>query len=392
VSGAGLPARSGSGRRETSRSEPAGIYVHLPYCASRCAYCAFVVTTDASSRGAYFGALEAEAALLVEEARGVEFDSIYLGGGTPSLAPPDAIARLLDALRRRFRIVADCETTIEANPEDVSAAALSDWSAAGVTRVSLGIQSLHDTELAAVGRRHDAARARAAVADAVGSGLSVSADLILGLPEQTADTFGATAGELAASGVGHVSVYLLEVEKSPAMEDDRARRPERYLADDAQADSWMALSGALAALGFEHYEISNWAKPGRRARHNLKYWTRTDTLGLGVSAHELWRGRRRANVSRIDDYLAGTREGRRPLALDRPVNDEEATRERVFLGLRLADGVAAEWLEPFVAADPLLREDYAVWRDAGILVQCDGRVRLTERGFLVSKEVLSRFV
>jgi oxygen-independent coproporphyrinogen-3 oxidase len=371
---------------------PSGIYVHLPYCASRCAYCAFVVTTDTSSRGAYLDALEREAALLSEEARAAEFDSIYLGGGTPSLVPREVIARLVRSLRGRFRILDDCETTIEANPEDVSPGALSAWSAAGVNRVSLGVQSLRDAELAAVGRRHDAARARAALADAAASGLSVSADLILGLPEQTADTFAETAEELAASGVGHVSVYLLEIEKSPALEADRARRPERYLADDAQADSWMALSGALEGLGFEHYEISNWARPGRRARHNVKYWTRTDTLGLGVSAHELWRGRRRANVSRIDDYLARTGTGQRPLALDRPVSEEEAARERVFLGLRLVDGVPEEWLEPFLAADSDLRDDYAAWREAGILAERGDRVRLTERGFLVSNEVLSRFV
>jgi oxygen-independent coproporphyrinogen-3 oxidase len=372
----------------------AGIYVHLPYCASRCGYCAFVVTTDASSRGAYFEGLDREAALLSEEARGEEFDSIYLGGGTPSLAPADAIARLLETLRRRFDVAAGSEITIEANPEDVTRASLAAWAAAGVNRVSLGVQSLRDAELTAVGRRHDARRARAALADAATSGLSVSADLILGLPEQTADTFAATAVELAGSGVEHVSVYLLEIEKSPALEDDRARRPERYLADDAQADSWLGLSDSLRGEGFEHYEISNWARPGRRARHNVKYWTRADTLGLGVAAHELWRERRRANASRIEDYLASVSAGRRPVALDRAVPPEEAARERAFLGLRLSDGIPADWLEPFLAADPALRADYSAWLDAGILIACgDGqRVRLSERGFLVSNEVLSRLI
>ena len=370
----------------------AGIYVHLPYCASRCAYCAFVVTTDASSRGAYLEALDREAELLEEDARDSAFDSIYLGGGTPSLAPPDAIARLLESLRRRFRIVADCETTIEANPEDVTAAALAAWASAGVNRVSLGVQSLRDSELAAVGRRHDARRARAALEDAVASCLSVSADLILGLPEQTAATFAASASELAASGAAHVSVYLLEVEKSPALEEDRARRPERYLGDDAQADAWLGLSAALADRGFEHYEISNWARPGRRARHNVKYWTRTETLGLGVSAHELWRERRRANVSRIEGYLAGIAEGRRPLALDRPVPPDEAGRERVFLGLRLSDGVPAGWLEPLLAADRMLRTDYDAWIETGVLATRGDRVAFSERGFLVSNEVLSRLV
>ena len=385
---------AGASRDAASGREPAGIYVHLPYCASRCAYCAFVVTTDASSREAYFEALEREAALLGREAEEAAdgFDSIYLGGGTPSLAPPDAVARLLETLRRRFAILDDAEVTLEANPEDVAPAALDAWSAAGVTRLSLGVQSLRDAELAAVGRRHDASRARAALAAAEASGLSVSADLILGLPEQTADTFAGSAREIAESGADHVSVYLLEAEKSRTIEDDRARRPERYLGDDAQADAWLALGEVLARNGFEHYEISNWARPGRRARHNVKYWTRTDTLGLGVSAHELWRGRRRANVSRIEDYLSGLGSGRRPLALDRPVGEEEAARESVFLGLRLSEGIPAARIAPFLAADPRLRDDWSAWLDAGVVAACGGRVRLTERGFLVSNEVLSRFV
>jgi oxygen-independent coproporphyrinogen-3 oxidase len=386
IPGAGARADAGEG-------EPAGLYVHLPYCASRCAYCSFVVTTDASSRDAYFGALEREARLLAGEAGAAAgFDSIYLGGGTPSLAPPAAIARLLQALRGLFDVRPGAEITLEANPEDVAPALLDAWSAAGVNRLSVGVQSLRDAELAAVGRRHDAARARAALAAASSCGLSVSADLILGLPEQTAETFAESAGEIASSGAGHVSVYLLEADKSRTLEEDRARRPERYLGDDAQADAWLALAEVLARNGFEHYEISNWARPGRRARHNVKYWTRCDTLGLGVSAHELWRGRRRANVSRIEDYLAGVREGRRPLALDRPVGDEDAARERVFLGLRLSDGIPASWLEPFLAADETLRGDYEGWLEAGVLVRCADRVRFTERGYLVSNEVLSRFV
>ena len=373
-------------------SEPAGIYVHLPYCASRCGYCSFVVTTDASSRDAYFDALDREAGLLERETEGAAFDSIYLGGGTPSLAPPEAIARLLDTLGDRFGFLADVEVTIEANPEDVTPAALAAWAAAGANRVSLGVQSLHDAELAAVGRRHDARRARAALDDATAAGLSVSADLILGLPEQTAESFAASAAAVAASGAGHVSVYLLEVEKSPPMEADRARRPDRYLGDDAQADAWTALAEVLAGRGYEHYEISNWARPGGRARHNVKYWTRTPTLGLGVAAHELWGERRRANVSRIEDYVARVGEGRRPLALDRPVGADEAARERVFLGLRLSDGIPAAWLEPFLAADARLREDFEAWRGEGVIARCADRVRLTERGFLVSNEVLSRFV
>jgi oxygen-independent coproporphyrinogen-3 oxidase len=371
-----------------------GIYVHLPYCASRCAYCAFVVTTDSSSQKAYLRALETEAALLQHSTVGAVFDSVYLGGGTPSLVPPDDLARLLQALCARFAVSSDAEVTMEANPEDVTPDWVEAWREAGVNRVSVGVQSLEDRELSAVGRRHDAARARDALATLVASGLSVSGDLILGLPDQTAESFRRSAVGLAETGVEHVSVYLLEVEKSKTMEEDRRLRQSRYLDDDAQADLWLDLSETLAARGLRHYEISNWSRPGREARHNLKYWTRTPTLGLGVSAHEWWAGRRRANVSALPAYLSALEAGRRPLALDRPCDEAEEARERIVLGLRLCEGVPREEIETWIAGrgDARLPGDYADWLALGLLEQEGSRLRFTERGFLVSNEVLCRFV
>jgi oxygen-independent coproporphyrinogen-3 oxidase len=357
-------------------------------------YCAFVVTTDGASRDRYLEAVESEAALLEAEASGVAFDSIYLGGGTPSLLPAEAIARLLATLRSRFRVAADAEVTLESNPEDVVAGAVAAWRAAGVNRVSLGVQSLADAELSAVGRRHDAARARAALETLCPSGLSISGDLILGLPEQTAESFRASLAGLGDAGVDHVSVYLLETEKSKTIEEDRRLHPERYLSDDAQAEIWLEMGETLAGRGLAHYEISNWARPGREARHNVKYWTREPTLGLGVSAHEFWGGRRRGNVSNLEQYLAALSEGRRPLALDLPVSAAEADREEIFLGLRLAEGIPSARVEAFVvgAGDVRLWNDYEAWLAEGILERTAGRVRFTERGFLVSNEVLSRFV
>ena len=374
-------------------TEPAGIYVHLPYCASRCGYCAFVVTTDGASRERYLAALEREAALLAGEADGTGFDAIYLGGGTPSLLPPAAIARLLAQLRARFHLLEGAEITLEANPEDVTLDAPHAWLDAGINRVSVGVQSLADPELAAVGRRHDANRARAALALLEESGLSTSGDLILGLPFQTPGSFAGSLAGLCDAGVSHVSVYLLETEKSRTIEEDRRAHPERYLADDAQADLWLAMGETLAARGFLHYEISNWALEGRQARHNVKYWTRTPTLGLGVSAHELWAGRRRANVSQLESYVERLEAGHRPLALDQEVSEAEAARERVFLGLRLSGGVPASGIEVLVdGGGTRLRDDYAGWLSEGILKREGSRVRFTERGFLVSNEVLSRFV
>ena len=371
-----------------------GIYIHLPYCVSRCEYCSFVVSTDDSSRDSYLAALEGEAALVARETQGAAFDTVYFGGGTPSRIPLADLGRLHAALARHFRLLPGAEVTLEANPDDVARVPVSAWKEAGVNRVSLGVQSFSDRELAAVGRRHDARAARSALETLLAAGLSVSGDLILGLPEQTPDTFARSAQELAGSGVDHVSVYLLETEKSRTIEEDRRLRPERYLSDDAQADLWLELSGTLARAGLAHYEISNWARPGREARHNLKYWRREPTLGLGVSAHELWDGRRRANVSALAVYIESIGKGKRPTALDQPIGAEAAAREKLMLGLRLSDGVPRSELETFVAGSPdsRLRGDYEAWREEGVLEERDGRVLFSERGFLLSNEVLCRFV
>jgi oxygen-independent coproporphyrinogen-3 oxidase len=374
--------------------KPAGIYVHLPYCRSRCEYCAFVVSTDERSRASYLACLERESALVAPEAEGFPFDSIYLGGGTPSLIPAEDLVLLIARLEDRFEIADGSEITMEANPDDVSASRVDAWGAAGVNRISLGVQSFSDRELAAVGRRHDAEGARAALRALAGAGMSVSGDLILGLPEQTGESFLQSAEELAASGAAHVSVYLLETEKSRTIEEDRRARPGRYLSDDAQADLWLDLGRRLESAGFAHYEISNWARPGFEARHNLKYWQRVPTLGLGVSAHELWAGRRRANVASLPGYIEALASGRRPTALDRRLPAEEEARERVMLGLRLADGIPAEEIESLVAggSDRDLAADYRAWREEGLLQERSGRVAFTERGFLLSNEILCRFV
>jgi len=375
-------------------TESAGLYVHLPYCRSRCGYCAFVVSTDDSSRAEYLEAVAREAALVSAEASAAAFDSLYLGGGTPSLVPPEDLVRLLDELRRRFAVDEGSEVTLEANPEDVTAELAADWKAAGVNRVSVGVQSLQDSELSAVGRRHDADGARRALDRLSQTEISLSADLILGLPTQTAATFRRSVEEVCGSGVAHLSIYLLETEKSRAVEEDRREHPDRYLSDDEQAEAWLEAGESLAARGFSHYEISNWARPGQQARHNVKYWKRTPTLGLGVSAHELWSGRRRANVSGLPSYLSLLRDARRPTAQDEPVTAGDAARERIFLGLRLSEGVPGEEIEGWIgdAGDALLTADYAAWQEEGLLRKDAGLVRFTERGFLLSNEVLCRFV
>ena len=375
-------------------SEPSdGIYVHLPFCATHCSYCTFAISTDLSKRDLYLEMLAREIDIVAGEAAGAAFDTIYLGGGTPSMLPAGRIDRLLATLTAAFRIDAGAEITLEANPDDVSRDALRDWKRAGVTRVSIGIQSLRENELSAIGRLHTVEQARRSRQESVEAGFEVSCDLILGLPEQDEEAFRSGVAELAESGIGHVSIYLLELDKAWKLAADREARPGRYLSDDSQADAYLSASRRLRESGFEHYEISNWGKPGSFSRHNAKYWARTPTLGLGMSAHELWAGRRRGNSRSLPEYLSRLADGRRPTVLDQPIDGLEALREKIVLSARTREGIDRRDLEAWFGAteDSQLSSDWQAWKENGLIESREGREALTEKGFLLSSEVLCRF-
>jgi len=375
-------------------SELAGLYVHLPYCVRRCGYCTFVLTTDFSTRDRYLAALAAEASLAAARAPEARFETLYLGGGTPSAVPAPLLASLLDGLRRTFSFEGMPEVTIEANPDDVTPASISSWRAAGITRVSLGIQSFRDAELAAVDRIHSAADAERALALLVESGMDVSGDLMIGIPGQRGGGFLADVERLAASTIGHVSVYILELDRARRMADDRRRRPERYLSDDAQAEAYLEGGRRLSGAGFRHDEVSNWSRPGKEARHNGKYWRRAPTIGLGVGAHELWNERRRANTASLGAYLEAVEGGRRPTSEDRPIDAVEREREEIILGARTRAGVSADRIDGWLAGrgDAALRDDWKAWMGEGLIELRGDRYVLTERGFLLSSEILCRFV
>jgi len=249
-------------------SSAAGLYVHLPYCVRRCAYCTFVLTTDFSTRDRYLAALAVEASLAAPMARGLPFDTLYLGGGTPSAVPAPQLASLIGDLLAIFPFEARSEVTLEANPDDVAPPAIAAWRAAGVTRVSLGVQAFRDDELRAIDRIHSADEATRALAALLESGLDVSCDLMIGIPGQERQGYLADIERLAATGLGHVSVYILELDKAKRMAADRERNPERYLSDDEQAEAYLEGGRRLTAAGFRHDEVSNWSRPGKEARHN----------------------------------------------------------------------------------------------------------------------------
>jgi oxygen-independent coproporphyrinogen-3 oxidase len=372
----------------------AGLYVHIPYCVRRCSYCTFVLTTDFSTRDRYLAALHREANFVGPETERTVFDSLYFGGGTPSAISAASLAVLLDAFRRAFAFTVDAEVTIEANPDDVTPETVAEWGAAGATRISLGVQSFRDDELRAIDRIHSSSQAQQALDRLLGSGFSVSCDLMIGIPGQKREGFLADVDRLAASPIGHLSIYVLELDKAKPMAEDRKRHPERYLTDDELAEAYLEASRRLADAGFRHYEVSNWCRPGQEARHNTKYWNRTSTIGLGVGAHELWGGRRRANTSSLGKYLDALENGRRPTTIDQPVEGIEREREEIILSARTSEGIPAARIDGWLRerADVALQEDWRAWEKEGLIDRREDRYVLTERGFLLSSEILCRFV
>lgn len=345
-----------------------GVYVHVPFCARRCDYCAFATWTDrAHLMGAYARACVAE----VESAALPPATSVFFGGGTPSLLPVDQLAAVLAAVPRR----PGAEVTVECNPASVSPAILEAYVAAGVTRVSLGVQSTDPAVLAALGRDHDPATARRAAGLVARAGFATwNVDLIFGAAGETVDGWRRTLDEVLALDPPppHVSAYALTVEPGTPLAADAARHP----ADDDQAEMYLVADQALAAAGLRWYEVSNWARPGHECCHNLLYWAQGDYRGIGCAAHSHQAGRRWWNVRTPERYIERVRTGRSPVAADETLSAEERRVEGLQLALRTVAGVPAGAVE---AADlPSLVDVH------------DGRVVLTPRGRLLANEVAAR--
>lgn len=381
-----------------------GAYVHVPFCAHRCSYCSFIALEGRAEEKDYFEGVEREIRSSRVTAAGnasasiFSFDSVYFGGGTPSYVEAHHLGGLFGTLEEVFGLSSDVEITAEANPDDLDAAKIDALLAAGINRLSIGVQSLHDAELTPLERRHDAAAARRAVRAAVAALGNVSADLMIGIPGQTRATLRESVNGLLEAGVSHVSAYLLEIEKAPKLVALKKERPELFADDDETADRWLETDERLEASGLPRYETSNWARPGRESRHNLKYWTRVPVLGLGVGAHSYDGRKRWANTGMLVEYLKRTRVGETPRVTPEENEEDslgrkEGEREWLMLRLRLAGGVPSSSFEEIrnglSSAEALqLRDAFA----AGLLEADAGRVRLTRKGVLLSNEVFAALV
>lgn len=385
-------------------AEALGIYLHVPFCTRRCDYCDFfvVLAADGARIPPYFESLrkDLEQESIRSGLSGTVVDSIYLGGGTPSLARPEAIASVLEDCRRQFLLSPDAETTLEANPETLRPGVIGDWLHAGINRLSLGVQSLSDDVLAPRGRLYDSGEALAVAVAARREGMpTIGVDLIAGLPHETRESFAMGLERLLKEAdPDHISIYLLEtgesLKETPLADSVKAGRT-RLPADEEVVGMYRDALGTLTRGGYEQYEISNFCRPGRRSRHNLKYWRSTPYAGIGPSAHSYLNGRREGRPADLSAWAAWVNsvEGETGRLLDYTLEDPEAAaREALVLELRLIEGVdtarfAGRWgMNPL----ELLGEEIADLDEKG-LVRVDGtRLNLTEDGLLMSNEVFAR--
>jgi oxygen-independent coproporphyrinogen-3 oxidase len=372
-----------------------GLYLHVPFCSAICNYCNFNRGLfDAGQKARYVAALQQEIATAAGPLR-EPADTIYFGGGTPSLLEPAEVARIIDACRRGFDVPADAEITLEANPESVDDARLAAFRYAGVNRLSFGVQSFRDDELRRLSRLHTASRASLAVTEARRAGFdNLSLDLMMWLPEQGIDHWLQSVDAAIALAPEHVSLYLLEVYPNAPLKEDMARARWSQAPDDDAAAMYLGAMERLEAAGLEQYEISNVAKRGRRSRHNLKYWTDGEWLGFGCGAHTTRGGARTKNVSGTDEYIARVADGGGAAVEIRRMSADERLGDALFTGLRLVEGVDLAAVRDRYGVDVWERygADLADQVEAGLVRHEGDRLWLTRRGMLLAHEVMTVFV
>ena len=386
-----------------------GLYISVPFCRTKCSYCNFA--SDVFSRAAYEGYVSRvldDIAKAREPASEIgcilpeTVDSIYLGGGTPSILDPDQLRQIFDALRERFSVVSHTEVTVECAPGTLTPVLIETLLACGVTRVSLGVQSFVDPEAQAVARLHKRATVLEEIARLRQAGLgNINIDLIAGLPHQTAQSWTFSLSETIATGVPHVSVYMLEVDEDSRLGRELIAGGTRYHAhfvpdDEATADFYLQACDSLNATGIAQYEISNFARSGCESRHNLKYWTRRPYLGFGLDAHSMLLTRDLSSVRSVRFWAPDSLDAYMSHAphVVTAVSEHGALEESFFLGLRLNRGVGLERLRADFSRETIAACESAIKEcvQEELLERKGARVCLTARGRLLSNEVFARLL
>jgi oxygen-independent coproporphyrinogen III oxidase len=378
-----------------------GLYLHVPFCGSICNYCNFNRgLLDPAVRERYVPAVEREIALAADGSR---VDTIFFGGGTPSLLEPAEIGRLITACRDAFDVHPVVEITLETNPETSTRERMERFREAGVNRISFGVQSFRDEELGRLGRVHSADRAREAVREARGAGFdNISLDLMMWLPQQTQEHWRFNVEELIAAGPEHASLYLLELYPNAPLKEDMARAGWSQAPDDDAAEMYLWSLDRLERAGYRQYEISNVGRHGRESRHNLKYWQDGEWLGFGCGAHSTRRGVRWKNVSSTEEYiarLAGSEGSGRTLPMSlvaerRELTGSEQLEEALFTGLRLTDGIDLAEIGARYGVDVWGKYGSSLAPFVGdrLLIRDGHHLRLSREGMLLANEILQVFV
>jgi oxygen-independent coproporphyrinogen III oxidase len=370
-----------------------GLYVHVPFCAAICNYCNFNrVLFDADLKRRYVEAILRE---IREAGDRAAADTIFFGGGTPSLLEPSEVRAIIDALRNSFTLAADAEITLEANPETTTTERLAGFREAGVNRLSFGVQSFRDAELRRLSRLHTASRAEIAVTEAREAGFdNVSLDLMMWLPQQDVASWLYSVERLIALRPEHASLYMLELYPNAPLREEMARAQWSQAPDDDVAAMYVEAMERLEHAGYRQYEISNVSRPGRESRHNLKYWQDGEWLGFGPGAHSTRAGVRWKNLSSTDEYVSGVMRGIRLNTDERRLSREEQLEEALFTGLRLVEGIDLESMRNRYGVDVWARfgKDLQPFADEGLLVYDGALLQLTRRGMLLAHEVMTVFI
>jgi len=389
-------------------SSQTGIYVHIPFCAAICNYCNFNRGLhDDGLRRRYVDALVADIRSFADLSRrsptgaeadpSIHTDTIFFGGGTPSLLEPEELGRIIGACRESFELAADPEITMEANPESSSLEKLERFRAAGANRLSFGVQSFRDEELTRLGRLHSSATARDAVRAARAAGFdNLSLDLMMWLPGQRTEDWLSSVEALIDLQPDHASLYLLEIYPNAPLRDEMARAGWSVAPDDDAAAMYTEGLARLDRAGFEQYEISNVARPAvRRSRHNLKYWQEGEWLAFGCGAHATFRGERWRTVNSTLEYVNLVASGQDVRVDRRALGAEERLEEALFMGLRLAEGLDLPSMNRRHGIDIWERygQDLAPYVSAGLLIHEPGRrLALTRDGMLLANDVMAVFI
>jgi oxygen-independent coproporphyrinogen-3 oxidase len=378
----------------------ASLYFHIPFCEKKCLYCDFYSVETATALEDFLAALVREVAAYGEFGTKEPVETLFFGGGTPSLLSASQLERILDAVRSSFSVLPDAEITLEANPGTVNRDKLRAYREQGVNRLSFGIQSFHEEELRFLSRIHDRRQALAAVEDGRAAGFNnLSCDLIYALPGQTCEQWEATLRTALDLCPTHISAYALIVEEQTPLARMAAAGLVSPTPAEAEATLYEVTMACLERAGYEHYEVSSYAQSGYRCRHNLAYWSHKNYLGFGPSAHSFWHtpdwreGRRWWNIANVRTYGERLRGGKLPVASEERLTGADLINERIFLGLR-SDGLRLSEVKEDFRFAFLARQQELVraLTDEGLAILEAGTLRLTPRGYLLCDEIGARLL